>query len=426
MAGGGESTAGFVLSMGSYGGTLAAARCLGLRKVPVVMVEGARFAPGSWSRYVTRRERCPPIRPIGRFINWLLKLGARDPGHVLYATCDDLAWAFAERADALRAHFRLLTPPFASVARVLDKQALYAACAALRMPTPRTWFPRDDGDLDTAAREARFPLIVKPRTQVGFVTMSKGIVVDSARELRTAYCAFTRGHRHDPRLLEQHGSLDRPMIQEFHACAGAPIYSVSGFCHPQAGFVARGTRKLVQWPRRAGVGICFEDAPLDATLADRVHRLCAATGIFGVFEAEFVTGTGEALLIDYNPRLFGQVGFDIARGLPSPYFVHLAATGALSTLRAEVEAARRWRPPGAMLFVNRTALAWTAAAQRLVGGPQPFRAPLGGQWRGSSPQVIDAVNDGSDWVPGVVDGVSQIAGALRHLRSTLRAAARGV
>src|SRR5690242_812950 len=51
----------FLLTMPAYGGTLAAARCLGERGVSVTMAGDTLLAPARWSRYVTRWETCPPV-----------------------------------------------------------------------------------------------------------------------------------------------------------------------------------------------------------------------------------------------------------------------------------------------------------------------------------------------------------------------------
>jgi D-aspartate ligase len=371
------------------------------------------------------------VRPFDRFLAWLLAFGARRPGNVLYPTSDDLAWLFAEHEAELRPHFRMLTPTYAAVVRILDKRALYTLCNEVGIGTPRTWFLRDDDDLDAVVRDAPFPLIIKPRTQVLFTTMRKGGIVGSAGELRQAHRAFMRANRYEPRLLARLPEVERPMLQEFCASASGSVYAISGFCDSRhALFVARATRKLVQWPRRAGVGICFEDAPVDEALAQAVRRLCEATGFVGVFEAEFIIGTGSPLLIDFNPRFFGQMGFDVARGLPSPYLVYLAAMNEVDRLRTEVDAALAWkRPAGHMFFVNRTSLAWTRVVERLVGRArstarhEALESALNST--GPHPLVLDFATDAVDFVPGLLDGVQQIAGVLRHPRAALRAAARG-
>src|ERR1700691_225242 len=170
--------AGVVLTRGSYYGTLAAVRCLGRSGVRVTVADAERFAPASWSRHARSRERCPPVRPIGPFIDWLLEYGKRNPGEVLYAACDDLAWAFAERREELGEVYRLLTPAFDDVATLLDKGALHAACGAAGLTAPATWFPSLD-DLNSVAEQVTFPAIIKPRTQVRFSTMRKGSIVRS-------------------------------------------------------------------------------------------------------------------------------------------------------------------------------------------------------------------------------------------------------
>jgi predicted ATP-grasp superfamily ATP-dependent carboligase len=403
----------FVLTNAGYYGTLAAARCLGARGVRLIAADEQRFAPALWSRHVARREHCPRVRASAEFLRWLLAFGERDPGHVLYPTCDDLAWAFA------------------SVVELLDKRSLFALCAEVGIGTPRTWFPHGDPDLDVVAREARFPLIIKPRTQVAFTTMRKGGVVGSAAELVEAHRTFARANRYDRRVRAQLPDVEEPMLQEFWGTKHEPIYAISGFCDARHGlYVARATRKLLQWPRRAGIGICFEDAPLDGDLAARLRALCERTSFVGVFEAEFVTGDTAPLLIDFNPRFFGQMGFDVARGLPSPYLVYLAANDDVDLLRQEVERAAAWKPPAApMFYVNGTTLTWTRALERLVGRAPAQLSPALESASVSNghvpPVVLDFTADHGDVWPGVIDGVRQITSALRHPRSTYRAVANG-
>ena len=61
------------------------------------------------------------------------------------------------------------------------------------------------------------------------------------------------------------------------------------------------------------------------------------------------------------------------------------------------------------------------AAEAIVGR-MPTRLPEG---RPSGTVVLDAVLANDDWGPAVIDGIAQVAGALRHPRGTLLAAFRG-
>ena len=151
--------------------------------------------------------------------------------------------------------------------------------------------------------------------------------MSTAAQLGPAYADFVRYNRYDARVVARHPDIERPMVQECRG-PGEPVYSISGFCDARHDlFVCRGARKLVQWPRLAGVGILFEDAPVDDDLAQKIRRMCGAMDFVGVFEAEFIGGPADRRLIDFNPRFFGQMGFDIVRGLPSPLLVYLAAIG---------------------------------------------------------------------------------------------------
>ena len=49
-----------------------------------------------------------------------------------------------------------------------------------------------------------------------------------------------------------------------------------------------------------------------------VRRLCRELGYFGIFEVEFLWFDGRWAAIDFNPRLFNQIGMDIRRGMPLP------------------------------------------------------------------------------------------------------------
>src|SRR6266436_4705611 len=81
-----------LLTMPGYGGTLAAVRCLGRAGIPVTVASEAPALPAAWSRWTTRRVRCPRPRDARAFMDWLLRFGEREPGHVLYPTSDDLAY----------------------------------------------------------------------------------------------------------------------------------------------------------------------------------------------------------------------------------------------------------------------------------------------------------------------------------------------
>jgi D-aspartate ligase len=411
-----------LLTMPGYGGTLAAVRCLGRAGIPVTVASVGSGEPAAWSRWTTRRVRCPRPSDPQRFMDWLLRFGDREPGHVLYPTSDDLAYLFARRASEIRRSFLVYQPPASTVLALLDKKSLLLAARRSGIESAATWFPDDDGALERIAREARFPLLIKPRTQLMWPTLHKGTRVDRPQDLLHMYSAYLRTRRHSPALLAERPDVARPMLQEYHSEAEEQIESVAGFINASGEtFVARAATKVLQQPRRLGIGVCFEDAPLEPAAAGAIAALCRDTGYCGVFEAEFIRSADRRLLIDFNPRYYNQMGFEIARGLPLPLLVHAAACGDEPRLRA---AALRTRAPHegeAQAYCHRSAMAMIVGAQRLSGrmGARDVQ-----RWRAWAARhhdrAIDPVFDPEDKLPGLLATARQLGQAMRHPRAFYR------
>ena len=167
---------------GGYYGTLAAARCLGRVGVPVTIAERSLLAPARWSRYVQGRIACPTPADTDRFIEWLIAWGKRNLGYMLYPTSDDLAWIFACYRDELAPYFRMFQPQVETIYGLLNKQHLAHACATVGLATPQTAFPADDEELAEIVAAGRYPLLIKPRTQILFASHIKGAQVHSATD----------------------------------------------------------------------------------------------------------------------------------------------------------------------------------------------------------------------------------------------------
>jgi D-aspartate ligase len=408
--------------MAGYGGTLAAARCLGRAGIAVTVASDHRGQPASWSRWTLRRVHCPDFRDSQRFVDWLLEFGEREPRHVLYPTCDDLALLFALHAEELAKDFLLYQPAADTVLALLDKRSLATAAASAGLQTPTTYVPRDDAEVERVAREARFPLLIKPCTQVMFRTLNKGVRVQRPEDLLEAYRAYTRANTYLPRLLAERPDIARPMLQEYFPEAEEHIHSVAGFVDATGKlFVARASTKVLQQPRRVGVGVCFEDAPLDPVEAKGIAALCRSTGYFGVFEAEFIRVGDRRLLIDFNPRYYNQMGFEIARGLPMPLLVYAGARRDDRELERAVREAQAATDHGRTAWCHSFALGLMIAAQRLSGRMSADDARHWREWSAKHRDgLVEATFDPEDRVPALIDAGLHLKGALRHPRAFFR------
>ncbi len=415
---------GALLAVGDYLGTLAAARSLGRFGVDVAVADWRPLVAARLSRYTNRALSCPDAeqRPLD-FLAWLLSEGAAHPGQALLATTDELAWLYARHQGALRAHFALDTPSFAAIWTLLNKAKLSEACAAVGLRSPATQRCTSDEDVRALAPTLRYPVVVKPQTQILLWPHEKGRVANTPEELPGAVHDFLQHTHHDPLVLSEDPLVSQPLLQAY-VPATRGVYSVTGFIDVTGDvFVTRGARKVFQRPRVLGVGLCFEDAPVEARLAERIHALCRHVGYHGVFEAEFLEADGESLLIDFNPRFFGQVAFDVARGADLPKLSYLAAVGDTAALEAEAARAQAAAPaPHPTAYCDRIHLELFLASLTLAN----TRAPDGPKWRRWVAEhrglLADPLIDRGDWLPAVMVAASSLFHQARHARSTWRQA----
>jgi len=411
-----------LLANADFYGTLTATRVLGRDGVPVYVASDRLLAASRWSRRAARKLPCPPLGEADRFLDWLADVGAREPGIVLYPTSDETAFLYALRGDELSRHFRMYQPDVDTILHVLDKKRLYATARDVGLATPDTWFPESDADVERIAREAPMPLLVKPRTQVLSNTHSKGAIVTERSELLARYRQFVRGTRYGRVLLERMPDAGKAMIQRYVPDAAKRIYVLAAFLDKTGSlFAARAGMKIFQRPRTLGIGICFEHAELDPAVVEGARRLARATGYYGVFQLEFITTAEGKFLIDYNPRFYNQLAFDVGRGLALPRIVHAAACGADDEVARLVARSAEVSSKSDLVFCNAFGLSFMLAAQRLAGAMSRGEARRWRQWRaGHKGELIDPAIEPHDPFPAVVDAAAQVYGCLRHPRAFVR------
>jgi D-aspartate ligase len=415
---------GVLLTIGKYYGTLAAARCYGKLGVPVYLAESDGVSQTRWSRYVTRTVQAPPIGEFPRFVNWLLDFGRTHPGLLLYSTSDDMSWVLASRRDDLSDYYRLYQPPLRTIVSLLDKRHLYGACREVGIDFPETLFPDSDAALQDAVATVTAPVLIKPRTQMLMLSKSKGRLCGNTGDLLAAYRTFRADNPYLPEILAYDPTIAWPMLQRYPSEAMVDTDSLSGFIDETGEvFIVRAARKIFQRPRRLGVGLCFLGEPVNPILRRKIFDLCRHVGYFGAFESEFVriAATGEHLLIDFNPRFYGQMGFEVARDMPLPAFVYWAARGltgenlrAAVNYRAELDA-------DAYHYSNRWILKLVMMAQTLSGRlSSSERQSLNRLLNDPKAHYVDAVRDSADGGPFLADIFLNLKHFARHPRDFYR------
>jgi predicted ATP-grasp superfamily ATP-dependent carboligase len=315
--------------------------------------------------------------------------------------------------------------------RILDKKVLaQAAVTAGLIPLP-SWELSDPGEIATLAPTLPYPILIKPRTHVHRLRNDKGVVVHSSSELIDHYQRFV--HREHVRAADNPllPNAGLPILQQFVSTADKGVYSISGFIDRTGElFVTRRSVKLFQRSQPVGVGICFESLPCDPVLSDAVRCLCRELDYFGIFEVEFVRFNDQWAVIDFNPRLFNQMGMDIHRKMPLPLLACLDAIGETVALRDAVEKAQEHAEDLPAAFNDAFTLRAILLAQTMTGRISRKDRSYWRTWmKGSADHMVDFAADARDPMPGVIHALSEIRLGLkafpRFLHSMPRASSAG-
>jgi D-aspartate ligase len=409
-----------LLADATWCGTLAAARDLGARGVKVTLASENWIAPARWSRYVSRTVSCPSSKDAARFLDWLVRFGAEQPGHVLYPTSDDVGWLVAAHSEVLSRSFRLYTPPIKSLIRLLDKARLAEYARDAGLDIPKSCVPRDESEVEWSGGELPFPVYVKPRAQVFGRGVGKGRLVEKRAALLPCWQAQRRQAMYDAEVLNRVPDICSPMLQSY-VSGSERIYTVDGFVDETGGlYTSLASVKVLQRPRGSGPGIIFEHAEIDAAVDRGLRALFQNAGYYGIFDAEFMQCGDRKLLIDINPRFYNHMAFEIDRGLPLPWLAYLAATGDREALEQEIKRAKGARVlHGA--YVHRLPTALLLAAQRLSRSMSAEDQLRLRHWisehRGSATDPVRVVDDPA---PAVAEFAMEAFALVRHPRSYLQ------
>lgn len=383
--------------------TLAFARSLGRRRVPLHVYGsgGAR-----WSRYRKRTARCPPVQDAESFVPWLRERVRSGEIQRVAPTTDLVAYYTAVLRDEFPTDVQRTIPSLAEIETVLIKSRFSAACASIGQAVPDTRTPTDLGTALNDARELGYPLILKPKSHIVVGTAERGALIHDERELRQCFRRYepTQGQA---ALAQEYPELLWPILQRYVPSARSRVYSVSGFKDVDQGIVAAAlSYKREQWPVDVGtstVQVSSGDEQILNAGLNAVNQIVSR----GIFELELLVDHGRLMAIDLNPRAFGFINLDIARGNDLPWLWFQSTLGPVEPVRG-ASAAVALEARHAPLYFLRHFADWR------VGSPPPRierRDPARPRRR------ISIQGDWSDPLPMLICH----AVLLRHPRSLLRA-----
>ncbi len=295
--------------------TLAFTRSLGRKGVPIHFYGNGA---GRWSRYRTRRLPCPPVENTAEFQPWLRER-VRSGEILRIAPTTDL---IAFYASSLRAEFpeevQRTIAPLEEIETCLIKTRFSAAMAAADQLTLPVAAPDTLEGAVSAAAKLGYPVISKPKSHLAVGFEERGQLLLNENDLISHYRRYEIAPGQES-IANAYPELRWPLLQRYLPSARNRVYSVSGIKDADAGILtACLSYKREQWPPDVGVStvqIAHEDARILEAGLQIVDRILSC----GIFEIELLADGDCLYAIDLNPRSFGFLELDMARGADLPW-----------------------------------------------------------------------------------------------------------
>lgn len=366
------------LIVGGAHGSLAVARSLGRRGIPVAFLTDDHPI-AKYSRYTRLAFGWNGTDDPGAIE--LLKTLARQhqlEGWVLIAGGDAELRLLSQHHAELSALFRLTVPPWETVRFAHDKRLTYERAAALGIDFPRCYHPRDLQDL--LDLDCRFPVVLKPtvREERNAFTRAKAWRADDRASLVERYRAAAS-------LVGERGIV----LQELIPGGGSAQLSYAAVWKggaPVASLVARRTR---QYPIDFGYTSTFVETIECNEVEEAACRFLKSLDYSGLVEVEFKHGDGRYKILDVNARAFAWCALGSIAGVDFAHVLWRLAMGeVVAPVRAHADVA--WMHPSRDLL---------AAVLEMMAGRSSPAAYLR-SWR---KPLVFAAFAADDVLPGLID-----------------------
>ncbi|MEO8882618.1 MAG: ATP-grasp domain-containing protein, partial [Devosia sp.] len=375
MAGDGTALAGVIVLGGAHG-SLAVARSLGRKGIPVWFI-GDDHPIAKYSRYVKRRltwNRFAPDEAVALLVELARNQGAA--GWVLFPAGDTETQLVAQHHATLAEHFRLFTMPWETLKQLNDKSLLYHLASDVGVGFPRS-YDHETGDMPGSEG---FPVIIKPVSseRPNALTKDKAWLAETGPEL-SAKLSVAKA------LMGQ----GRVVVQEMIPGDGSTQFSYAGLWDQGREVAFLTARRTRQFPIDFGMTSSFVETVDAPEVAAAARQLLVATDFHGLTEIEFKYDAREHSykVLDANTRAWAWIGLGGTAGVDFPYLAWQLATGQAVDVSGPARAAT-W------LYPSRNILSIVQGWRR--NGERPaWRTMLGASayanfaWDDVLPGVID-------------------------------------
>jgi predicted ATP-grasp superfamily ATP-dependent carboligase len=384
-----------------WGVNLAFARSLGRQRIPLHFYGSGN---GRWSRYCTLRRPCPAVENAAIFIPWLRdKLRSGEISRVA-PTTDLIAFYISSLRSEFAPEVQRTIAPLAEIENCLIKTRFSSVSVEGESKLPTATADSLQSATVVASRLG-YPLMLKPNSHLVVGSAERGAVVRSQEDLALHFARYDAIPGQEELALA-YPEVQWPLLQRYLSSARNRVYSVSGVKDVDAGVLsACVSYKREQWPPDVGVSTvqigCENTRILEYGL-DIVDKVLSR----GIFEIEVVADGENLYAIDLNPRAFGFIALDIARGSDLPWLWYRSTLQPLTPspklIRQSAIVARSSLLPF-MQSLGKHGRHFTGGEERRDPSLPRASVSMLGHWSDPIPMILNRLYD------------------LRHPRSFLRA-----
>lgn len=303
---------------GEQRAALAVTRSLGRRGCTVHVASSATRSIAGGSRHAASESRLPDAMagslPYAQAVAALV--GRLRPAIVVPVT-ESATLALLEHRGLLP-DVVLPTSDLAHFQRTTDKAQVLALAATVGITVPAQWTVTGAPEELAVIPVERYPVVIKPARSV---VERDGI----RRKVSVQYAANPAALRE---AIDDLGHDAGPfLLQERIEGPGTGVFLLRWNNRVLASFAHRRIREK---PPSGGVSVCCESVAPPAELLARSARLLEALDWNGVAMIEFKVQqrTGDAFLMEINPRFWGSLQLAIDAGVDFPWYLVQAALGA--------------------------------------------------------------------------------------------------
>ena len=298
---------------------LGVTRSLGRHGIPVVVIDDQPCI-SRFSRYATRVVRVDDVLDERKTVDAVLEVGHRFNlrDWVLIATRDETVAAFSRYRDELAEFFSVTTGEWEGIQWAWDKAKTYELAETLGIPCPKTFVPKDAGELP--ALYPRLPLAIKPAVKENFfyATGAKAWRANTPEELNDLYAKASRQIK-----------AEEILIQEIIPGDGHEQYSWCAFARNGRPHSTLTARRMRQHPREFGRAATYVETIDAPQIDDFSERFIKAIDYHGLVEIEYKRDPrdGQYKLLDVNARAWGFHALGGAAGVDFAWLLYADRLG---------------------------------------------------------------------------------------------------